>query len=490
MAALMQLLCTSAGGAALRLVVFSPTGNALKRILGWSLALCGLLSAQTAGDLTSRYRETSKRIIDAALADGQGLERLSYLCDRIGNRVSGSPALERAIAWSAAEMKRAGFENVRTIPVTVPHWVRGTESAALLAPVERPLMILGLGNSVGTKPDGVTGEVVSVDSFEALTRLGRAGVAGKIVLFDVPFTTYGRTVVFRATGPSRAGELGAVAALVRSVTGHSVHSPHTGMTVYSGSGPKIPAAAVTVEDAMAITRLVKSGGKVTVHLQMQAHMERDAASADVMGEITGSEKPQEVVVLGGHIDSWDVGQGAQDDGSGMFASFEAVAILKKLGLRPRRTIRVVFWTNEENGGAGGRAYRDWAGAALRNHVAAIEMDGGTEKLVGFDLAIAGPGNAVPPAALSTASQIGRLLEVIGGSAMTPGFGGSDIEPLIEVGIPGFGLRTTGEHYFDWHHTQADTFDKIDPNEFKKNTGALAVLSYVLADMPQRLVEQP
>jgi Zn-dependent M28 family amino/carboxypeptidase len=435
-------------------------GRPLKQLLCCSLALCGLLSAQTGGDLTSRYRETSKRIIDAALGDEHGLERLSYLCDRIGNRLSGSPALERAIAWSAAEMKRAGFENVRTIPVTVPHWVRGTESATLLTPVERPLIILGLGNSVGTtKPEGVTGEVVSVSSFEELAKLGRAGVAGKVVLFDVPFTTYGRTVVFRASGPSRAGELGAVAALVRSVTGHSVHSPHTGMTVYSGSGPKIPAAAVTVEDAMALTRLVKSGEKVTVNLHMQAHMERDAASADVMGEITGSEKPQEIVVLGGHIDSWDVGQGAQDDGSGMFASFEALAILKKLGLRPRRTIRVVFWTNEENGGAGGRAYRDWAGSALFNHVAAIEMDGGTEKLVGFDLAIAGTGKTVPPSASNTANQIGRLLEVIGGSAMIPGFGGSDIEPLIEVGVPGFGLRTTGEHYFDWHHTQADTFDK-------------------------------
>ncbi len=448
-----------------------------------------MLSAQVAGDLTARYSETSKRILNAALKDDQGLERLAYLCDRIGNRVSGSPALENAIDWAASEMKRAGFDNVRTIPVTVPHWVRGAESAMMLAPLKRPIVMLGLGNSAGTPAAGITADVVSFTSFDEMNRMGKAGVAGKIVLFDVPYTGYGQTVTYRTTGPARAAELGAVAVLVRSVTPHSVRSPHTGVTVYPEGHAQIPGAAITVEDAMSITRLLKAGNRVTVRLQMEAHMEAPAPSADVMGEITGSEKPDEVVVLGGHIDSWDVGQGAQDDGSGMFASFEAVAVLRKLGLRPRRTIRVVFWTNEENGGAGGRAYRDWAGNNLKNHVASIEMDGGAEKLVGFDLAMGGAAGSKPSeAALSLAKQIGRLLEPIDGNAMTAGFGGSDIEPLIEAGVPGFGLRTTGAHYFDWHHTEADTFDKIDPAEFRKNTAALAVLSYVLADMPGKLTD--
>ena len=353
----------------------------------------------------------------------------------------------------------------------------------MLTPLERPLTMLGLGNSVGTAAAGITAEVVSIGSFDELTKLGRAGVAGKIVLFDVPYAGYGQTVMYRAAGPSRAADLGAVAALVRSVTPHSLRTPHTGVTVYKDGSPRLPAAAVTVEDALSLTRLIKAGNRVTVRLQMQARMEPDAPSADVMGEITGSEKPNEIVVMGGHIDSWDVGQGAQDDGSGVFGAFEALAVLQKLGLRPKRTIRVVFWTNEENGGAGGRAYREWLGADVKNHVASIEMDGGAEKLVGFDLAMRNPAGA-----LVAAKQIARLLEPIDGNAMAAGFGGSDIEPLIEAGVPGFGLRTSGAHYFDWHHTQADTFDKIDPEEFKKNTAALAVLSYVLADMPGKLVD--
>jgi Zn-dependent M28 family amino/carboxypeptidase len=224
---------------------------------------------------------------------------------------------------------------------------------------------------------------------------------------------------------------------------------------------------------------------------MDDHAEADADSADVIGEITGSEKPDEVVVVGGHIDSWDVGQGAHDDGGGIMAALEAVALIKKLGLQPRRTIRVAFWTNEENGGRGGIAYRDWAAAQGNKHIAAIEMDGGAETPVGFDLGIGAstprgsnaPRPRVPAEFMQRAQAIAALLKHIDATKVVAGNGEADIDPLMAQGVPAFGLRTTSAHYFDYHHTQADTFDKIVPDDFRKCTAALAVMSYVLADLP-------
>jgi Zn-dependent M28 family amino/carboxypeptidase len=252
-----------------------------------------------------------------------------------------------------------------------------------------------------------------------------------------------------------------------------------------------------LEDADMIQRLVQGGTQVQVRLMMEAHQEADADSHNVMGEIRGSEKAEEVVVLGGHIDSWDIGQGANDDGSSIMAAFQAVALIKKLGLRPRPTLRVCFWVNEENGGAGGRAYQKMVGDNIANQVAAIEIDGGAEKPVGFGFGGGGPersgrrreGAALPPAspaAFQRAVEIGKLLEGTEGGKISPGGGSSDISPLMVDGAPGFGVRTVGIHYFDWHHTDADSFDKIVPREFQLNVASLAVLSYVLADMPERL----
>lgn len=472
------------------------------------LALAGaLLSAQNA-NMADTYREASQKLIAAALADQEGLSRLQYLCDRIGNRVSGSASLERAIVWAAAEMKKAGLENVQTPAVTVPKWVRGNESALMLEPVRKPLTMIGLGMSVGTPKEGITGDVVPVGSFDELNALGRGKIAGKIVLFNPEWQGYGQTVMYRSGGASAAAKLGAIGVLVRSMTGVSLQTPHTGAMNYEAGIAKIPAAALSTEDAAMIERIVKGGAQVQVRLTMEAHQEPDVVSHNVMGEIRGREKPEEVVVLGGHIDSWDIGQGANDDGSGIMATFQAVALIKKLGLQPRRTIRVVFWVNEENGGAGGRAYRAMVGDAVKNHVAAIEMDGGAEKPVGFGFGAGGfgggagggrraaPGTAprpepsaraaTSPAAFQRAVDIGKLLEGIEGGKMTPGGGGEDIAPLLADGVPGFGVRTVGIHYFDWHHTDADSFDKIVPREFQLNIASLAVLSYVLADMPERL----
>jgi hypothetical protein len=286
------------------------------------ILVAGVLVAAEPSNITEQYREPARRLIAAALADEDGLHRLQYLCDRIGNRLNGSASLDRAIAWAAAEMKKAGLENVQTPPVRVPHWMRGRESATMLAPIEKPLTMIGLGMSVGTPPEGVTGEVIAVNDFTELAALGHDKVAGKIVLFNPEWKGYGQTVIYRSSGASRAAELGAVAALVRSMTGHSLQTPHTGSLNYADGVAKIPAAALTVEDAAMIERLVRGGTPVRVRLMMEAHQLADADSHNVMGEIRGREKPEEVVVLGGHIDSWDVGQGANDDGSGIMATFD------------------------------------------------------------------------------------------------------------------------------------------------------------------------
>ncbi len=445
-------------------------------VMKWVAGLVAFGVLAGAAETITAYREISHRIVAAALADEEGYARLAELCDRIGNRLSGSEALERAVKWSEAQMKEAGLENVTAIPVKVPRWVRGREAASIVAPVERKLNIIGLGGSVGTA--GVTAEVVAVKSFDELDRMGRKGVAGRIVLYNAPYRGYGSTVAYRMAGPSHAARLGAVAVLVRSVTPASLATPHTGSLEYDADAPKIPAASVTVEDAEMIARLCEKG-EVKVHLEMDDRMAGEAESADVIGEIPGVEFPDEVVVIGGHLDSWDVGQGAQDDGVGVMAALEAASLIHKLGLRPRRTIRVVFFTNEENGGAGAEAYREWIGGRIRTHVAAIEMDGGAERPVGF-------GFTGTAAALGRLQEAGVLLDGIHAEMVGTGGGGADIGPLIRDGVPGLGLRTVGTHYFDWHHSAADTLDKVDPYDFRLNVAALAVMGYWLADEPGRL----
>jgi hypothetical protein len=464
----------------------------------FSLAMAG--GAMFAADLTGQYKPVADKLIDAALTDNDGYAKLAYLCDRIGARLSGMPTLDRAIQWASATMKSDGLSNVRIIPVKVPKWVRGAESAQLLAPENKPLHMLGLGMSVGTPKGGITADVVVVEDFDQLQKLGADGVRGKIVLYNEKWVNYGATGQYRRAGPSIAAALGAVAVLVRSVTPLAMQIPHTGTLDYDEAQPKIPAAALSVEDALMLGRFAAQKIPIRVHLEMAAHQDPDVDSGDVMGEIAGREHPEEVVVLGGHIDSWDVGRGAQDDGSGIIASLQAVALIKKLGLQPRRTIRVVFWVNEENGGRGGEAYRLWVGDAIKNHVAAIEMDGGAEAPAGFGYGAGGFGGgrgrggrgatSTPDPASETSmnllKQIGKFLERINAGEITGGGGGSDIGPLTRDGVPGLGERSVGQHYFDWHHTETDTLDKVNPEDFRKSIAAMAVMSYILADMPERL----
>ena len=287
------------------------------------------------------YRATAGRIIGAALVSNRAYTRLAYLSDDIGHRLSGSKNLERAIEWALAEMKRDGLDNVRGEKVMVPHWVRGEESLEITAPRPMKLAMLGLGNSVGTPAQGITAEAVVVRNFTELDALGER-VRGKIVVYNVPFTNYGATVQYRSSGPSRAARYGAVAAIVRSITPISLQSPHTGGLNYDLQQPKIPAAAISIEGAEMLQRMHDRGERTTLRLKMEAKFLPDAESANVIAELRGSEKPDEIVLVAGHYDSWDVGQGAHDDGGGCIIAWEAVRLLKELGLRPRRTIRVAY----------------------------------------------------------------------------------------------------------------------------------------------------
>ncbi|SNS23053.1 Peptidase family M28 [Granulicella rosea] len=452
--------------------------------------------------LAVTYKSAADKLIADSLADTEGYANLAYLCDHIGKRITGGEPLGRAVAWSADLMRRDGLANVTVQPVMVPHWVRGHESASIVEPVAKPMHMLGLGMSVATPVGGITAPVVVVKDFDELKKLGRAGVAGKIVLYNVAYKGYGQTVMYRVAGPSQAAALGAVATLVRSITPLAVQLPHTGVTSYDEKQPKIPAAAISLEDALMLERLAAEGKPPVVHLDMEAHMEAEVESANVFGEIVGSEHPEQVVTLGGHIDSWDVGQGAQDDGSGIMATLEAVNVIKRSGLKPKRTIRIVFWVSEENGGVGGQVYLKKLTGKLEDHVAVIEMDGGAEQPVGYGYGASFPGlRAVAGGAALAASgglsageqrslallqQIGTLLKPVGADTMRAGGGGSDIEPMMGAGVPGLGEMTTGAHYFDWHHTEADTLDKVDPQDFRKNIASLSVMTYILADMPERL----
>ena len=424
------------------------------------------------------YQAAAARIIGAALVSDKAYARLSYLTDNIGNRLSGSKSLERAIEWAISEMKKDGLENVRAEKVMVPHWVRGEESLQLTSPSTLKLPMLGLGNSVGTPPEGITAEAVVVRNFEELDALGDRA-RGKIVVYNAPFTNYGETVRYRVSGPSRAAQYGAVAALVRSITPRSLQTPHTGGTNYDETQPKIPAAAITIEAAELLQRMQSRGDHAVLQLKMEAKFLPDAESANVIAEIKGTERPEEVVLIGGHFDSWDVGQGAHDDGGGCIVSWETVRLLKELGLRPRRTIRAVLYTNEENGLRGGNGYRDAHRAELTKHVLAIESDSGIYQPEGFGLA-----ETASLQARSNMQEITKLLAGIRATRIGATGGGADIGPIMREGVIGAHLDVEGSRYFDIHHTQADTLDKIDPRDLALCVATLAVMAYTVADMPQ------
>jgi Zn-dependent M28 family amino/carboxypeptidase len=431
--------------------------------------------------------QNAQTIIDQIVARSQGYDTLEYLTDNIGPRLSGSKGADLAVKWTTQRFRDWGIE-VRNQKVMAPHWVRGEERGVLVSHNNQKIVLTTLGGSVATPPAGITADVVEITSFEQLATLGRAGVQGKIVFYNSPmdmalvesgraFEAYGKAVVFRGDGASRAAEFGAVASMVRSVASASLRTPHTGAMHYDEKQPKIPAAAMTTEDADLVHRLLAKGERVRVHFLLTPKKLPDVESANVIAEIKGSEHPEEVVLIGGHLDSWDLGTGAIDDGSGVAMVMETLRTLKELGIRPKRTIRGVLFMNEENGLRGGHAYFDEAARqeSLRHHVAVIETDAGAAPPVGFTTTLDGK---ELDALKVRAKVLSRIAPMYFESSKHTG---ADTSPLTDAGVPGFGLVPDPRHYFDYHHTPADTLDKVDAKALAQNTAVLAALAYLIAE---------
>ena len=469
------IFCSSAADGRSATVTPSPTATPI------------VFSTQTLVDL--------KQLQQAALSSDYAYRQVAHLADNIGPRLSGSAQAAKAVEYVASELKAIGCE-VKLEKVMVPHWVRGEETAALVQfpgmaeNTTQKIVLCALGPSTATPPAGITAEVVAVKTFDELKSLGHDKVAGKIVLFSYPFDkqmaaegrgseAYGEAVVYRSDGPSAAAQQGAVACLIRSVGGADYRIPHSGQTKYADDAPKIPAAAVTAEDADLIVDLVRQG-TVKMKLILTPESLPDLESANVIGDIKGSEHPEQVIIASGHLDSWDLGTGAIDDGAGVAVSMEAVHLIQQLHLKPKRTIRVIAWMNEENGLAGSKQYgkdheKDWA-----NHFAAIETDGGAGHPIGLNI--------------KAKAEVKQMLAPVAAILQQSGAGilsftehaGADIEPMDKAGVPTFAPIQDSRFYFNYHHTSADTLDKIVPRELAENSAVVVVAAYALANMEQPL----
>jgi len=436
-----------------------------------------------------------KRIQEAALASDYAYRQVAHLSNNIGPRLSGSPQGERAVSYVAAEMKRLGLE-VQLEKVTVPHWVRGEETGALvefsgMAPnTTQKIVLTALGGSVATPASGLTAEVVVVRTFDELQALGRKKVEGKLVLFNAIFDkqlaaqgfagpAYGQAVAYRGGGPSAAGRLGAVGALVRSVGGAEYRLPHTGQTRYAAEVAKIPAAAITAEDADLIAHLAAEG-TVRMHLVLTPQTLPDVDSYNVIADLKGSEHPEQVVIVSGHLDSWDLGTGAIDDGAGVAIAMQTAQLLKQLRLRPKRTIRIIAWASEENSLNGGRTYAANHKNDIANQYAAIESDLGA----GHPAGIYVDGK---PELVTLLGPLATVLQSSGAGVLSSvDDAGADISFLGAAGVPTFAPIQDSRTYFNYHHTAADTLDKIVPRELQENCAVVATLAYTLADLPQNL----
>jgi hypothetical protein len=429
-----------------------------------------------------------RRILEAARTDAGAFEKLAHLTDRIGPRLSGSRNLEEAVRWAAAELERDGADRVWTEPVTVPHWVRGAESGKIVAPVEHPVALKALGGSDPTPEGGIAAEVLEVAGIEEL-RAKADAARGRIVLFNRPIRRngagpegYGSASRLRTRGPSEAAKLGAVGALIRSLGTASYRLPHTGATTHLEGAPRIPAAAVSAEDADLIHRLLAAGETVRVSFTLGCRTLPDAESANVLAELRGASSPEEIVLIGAHLDSWDLGTGAIDDGAGVAIVMETVRLLRSLDLRPRRTIRAVLFTNEENGLRGARAYAAAHRDEIARHVAAFESDSGAGAPLGFGVS-AGPGGE------GVVRFLASRLTGIGAGSVRRGGGGGGGGRRGGAGGPLVSVLQDGTYYFDYHHSAADTLDKVDGALLARNVAALAAMAYAVADMPGTLPRQ-
>ncbi len=434
---------------------------------------------------------TLVRIRDAALNSDYSYERLSELTDQIGPRLSGSAGAAAAVNLIADDLRQIGMQ-VSLQPVKVPHWVRGIETAELVDYPKRPagitqkIVLTALGGSSATPAEGLTLPVLVIHSMEELTER-QAEVKGRIVLFDVAYDqhladnglsmkAYGEAGLYRFRGPAAASRMGAAAALVRSVGGADYRIPHTGATGWGKEAP-IPAAAVTAEDAMLMTRLA-ARGEIKIHLTLTPETLPDADSFNVVADLGGSDKDPEVVIVSGHLDSWDLAQGAIDDGAGLVTAMGVANVFKKLGLHPHRTVRIIGWMNEENGTRGAKAYFEAHSGQMKKHVATIESDTGAGRPLGLIASMnASDENLLAPLK-SLMRSIGTPVVDVRAYA-----GGADVSPMTAQGVPSFEPLLDNRNYFSYHHTPADTLDKVDPENLRRQVAMLAMLTWYLAEMP-------
>ncbi len=446
-----------------------------------------VFSPQTLADL--------KRLQQAALSSDYAYKQVARLANNIGPRLSGSAQAAKSVEYVASELKAIGCE-VQLERVMVPHWVRREETATLVQfpgqaeKTTQKIVLCALGASIATPADGITAEVIAIRNFDELKSFPRNKVTGKIVLFNYPFDkqmaaegrggeAYGEAVVYRGDGPSAAARQGAVACLIRSVGGADYRLPHTGQTHYADDAPKIPAGAVTAEDADLIADLVRQG-PVKMKLILTPQQLADVESANVIGDIKGSEHPEQVIIVSGHLDSWDLGTGAIDDAAGVAVSMEAENLIQKLHLKPKRTIRVIAWMNEENGSAGSKQYGKDHEKEMSNHFAAMETDGGAGHPLGINI------KGKPEVKKMLAPVAAILQESGAGMLNLVEHCGADIEPLEKAGVPAFSPIQDSRFYFNYHHTAADTLDKIMPKELAENSAVVAVTAYALANVEQSL----
>lgn len=408
---------------------------------------------------------------------GRTYNELAKFVDTYGARISGSQVLEDSIDYMIQLTRVEEINDIVTEELEVPHWIRGTEKITMIQPRVKNIALLGLGRSITTPPEGIQAEVVVVSNFDELLKLSDNDVKGKIVLYDPVFTTYGETVVYRSQGASKAAEKGAVASLVKSIAPFSINSPHTGYQHYEDNVKKIPAAAITIEDADLLRRFYNRGIKIVLNITMSSTLETKT-SRNTLIDLKGTENPEKIVIVSGHIDSWDVGQGAMDDGGGLFISWATPVILKSLNLRPKRTIRSIFWTAEELGLIGAYAYEEKHRNESKNINFIMESDEST-------FAPRGLGVAGTQKARCIVAEILKLFKSINASTLVEEDSpGSDITVITKTGVPGASLHNANNRYFWFHHTEGDTMNVESPEELDLCAAFWTSVAYIIADISE------
>lgn len=448
------------------------------------IGACLLLLGSLAGAAQTRDESSIRQIFDEALRNGESYAMLDYLCNKVGHRLSGSPGAAAAVEWGRHVMQDYGFDNVYLQPVMVPHWVRGQKEIGRIVNSRKmgtvEVNVCALGGSIGTGPSGISAPVIEVRSFDELKQLGEKNVKGKIVFFNRAmdptrintFTGYGGAVDQRGSGASEAAKYGAVGALVRSMGSNLEDYPHTGGLRYAPNVPQIPALAISTRHAELLSKLLKDDSGLQFYMESHCEILPDAPSYNVIGEIKGSEYPEEIIVVSGHLDSWDLGQGAHDDGAGCVQAIEVLRLFKAMGYKPKRTVRAVLFMNEENGLRGGTEYARQALVKKEKHLAAMESDRGGFTPRGFTL-------SMDDAKKTKVRSWKPLLEPYGLADFSQEGGGADIGPLAPQGVPLMGYLPDSQRYFNYHHTAEDTFDKVDKRELEMGAAAMAAMVYLL-----------